>query len=396
MQCRKNVPRGIGFAMTMLVECQNMLLFFVAVASLRNTKGHNTFLVPQSMSFGSSHSSWAKRRPAQVTLILKNDMSNQKKRFCFEFFVFFPLSVEDSLLWISKPLSGDFALQDLPPVHCFSLPLLSPISTATKLSAQEANTGIIAISGYSFAMPTKHVSLERLWFKNNPIMLNSHFVSCSLIYPHNILRINCGTVEYHKLAVHLLPAFTGMILHWARIDNHRVMPSCIWCPEHFELIWIEHIWVTHWTDMSEINLTSWLVNQKTVSCWHLLGALDSSFRSNMINEYKRCSCRGNKTTWRPLHCQVSPTDLAGSSILSGFALMAKCFWCNMAYPRPPCKTTSSEAHGLNTAALCKLHRKNKSQRHKDLPYGSDAHPSLLSKWHQCCCTGYRAKANTHS
>ena len=205
-----------------------------------------------------------------------------EKKILFWFFCFSPLSV--ALLWISKPLSGDFALQDLPPMHYFSLPLLSPISTATKLSAQEANTGIIAISGYSFAMPTKHVSLERLWFKNNPSMLNSHFVSCSLIYPHNILRINCGTVEYHKLAVHLLPAFTGMILHWARIDNHRVMPSCIWCPEHFELIWIEHIWVTHWTDMSELNLTSWLVNQKTVSCWHLLGALNSSFRSNMMND----------------------------------------------------------------------------------------------------------------
>ena len=57
MQCRKNVPKGIGFAMMMLVECQNMLLFFVAVVSLRNTNGHNTFLVPESMSFGSSHSS---------------------------------------------------------------------------------------------------------------------------------------------------------------------------------------------------------------------------------------------------------------------------------------------------------------------------------------------------
>ena len=101
---------------------------------------------------------------AHVTLILRNVMSNQKKRFCFDFFVFFLfLWLKSlSLLWISKPLSGDFALQDLPPVHYFSLPLLSPISTATKLSAQEANTGIIAISGYSFAMPTKHVSLERL------------------------------------------------------------------------------------------------------------------------------------------------------------------------------------------------------------------------------------------
>lgn len=88
MQCRKNVPRGIGFAMRMLVECQNMLLFFVAVVSLRNTKAHNTFLVPESMSFDIWFIAFLMSETAQVTLVLKNDMSNQKKRFCFDFFVF--------------------------------------------------------------------------------------------------------------------------------------------------------------------------------------------------------------------------------------------------------------------------------------------------------------------
>lgn len=67
-----------------------------------------------------------------------------------------------------------------------------------------------------------------------PSMISLHSRWCSLVDPHHILRINCSTIKYHKLTVHLLSVRIGMVLHWTRVDNHRVVSSYIWRPQKLE------------------------------------------------------------------------------------------------------------------------------------------------------------------